>query len=318
MGLYPFLKKILVLNKSDLEDKRDINFLEINDFLYANKILDLESEEISLKTKENVDKLLYKINIGLNKMKNQIPINIVYESGKKTDSNEKNISSIKSTITIILIGDSSVGKSCFLGRYFHNKFSDAFLTTTGIDKQVKTVKINDTIYKLSFWDTAGQERFRSLPKKYYQNADGIFLFYDVTNTKSFENIIFWVNSVKDCTGAEKRLTLFLIGNKIDLPNREVTREEAEELANSLGMKYYEVSNKINMNINEVVSRMIMECHMNLNNINDCFSLSKSATFIGNKKNDNNNGCCGGKKTEPTVNKEPPRMRESLETIKSDE
>ena len=319
MGLYPFLKKILVLNKSDLEDNREINFLEINDFLYENKVLDIESEEISLKTKDNIDKLLNKINISLNKIKNEIPINIVYQSDKNIDINTNSITEIQSTITVILIGDSAVGKTCFLGRYLHNKFKEVFLSTMGIDKQVKIIKINDIIYKLSLWDTAGQERYRSLPKKYYQNADGIFLFYDVTNINSYNNISYWIKNIKDFSGADKKLTLFLIGNKIDLPDRVVKREEAEKLANSLGMKYYEVSCKINLNINEVISRMIMECHMNLNNINDCFTLSKSSTYNSKERNDNNE-CCGGKRkgTKKTTDKEPPRMRESLETIKSDE
>ena len=75
-ALYPFLKKILVLNKMDLNYERQVNFLEISDFLYQNKELELENEEISLKNGENMDKLLSKINNAINIVKNQIPINI--------------------------------------------------------------------------------------------------------------------------------------------------------------------------------------------------------------------------------------------------
>ena len=173
----------MVLNKLDLNHQRKVNFLEITDFLYENKELDLDNIEISLKTEENVDQLLQKINNAINIIKNQIPINIIYEANPLTYKN-KDIPQI----TIILVGDSTVGKSCFLSRYFNNQFNEEFLTTMGIDKQVKVIKIDETEYKINFWDTAGQERFRSLPKKYYQNADGILIFFDITNEESFKNI----------------------------------------------------------------------------------------------------------------------------------
>ena len=69
------------------------------------------------------------------------------------------------------------------------------------------------------------------------------------------------------------ISLYLIGNKIDKPDRVISREKAEEMAKSLGMKYFEVSCKINMNIPEVMARMIMECHMKANNIENCFKLN---------------------------------------------
>lgn len=315
-GFYPFIKKIIVLNKTDLEDQRSLNYLEYTDFLYTYKILDLDSEEISLETKANFDKLINKINIGITQNQNQLPINCIYQ----LDSNS-NLANAQSTITVILLGDSSVGKSCFLGRYFHNQFSEIFLTTTGLDKQIKALKINNVIYKLCMLDTAGQERYKSLPKRYYQNADGILLLYDVNNIDSFNNINYWIKNIKDYSKNDK-LVLYLIGNKIDLPNRVVEKEAAEELANSFEINYYEVSCKINMNINEVVSRMIIQCYMKINNLSDQNSLSRSVTDLTNspKKTNNTGGCCGGKKPpEETKNtsKETPKMRESLETISSE-
>jgi len=84
------------------------------------------------------------------------------------------------------------------------------------------------------------------------------------------------------------ISLYLIGNKIDKPDRVISREKAEEMARSLGMKYFEVSCKINMNIPEVMARMIMEGHMKANNISNVFKLEKPA-----KKDDprNKKGCC---------------------------
>jgi len=52
--------------------------------------------------------------------------------------------------------------------------------------------------------------------------------------------------------------IYLIGNKIDLPYHEVSTEESEKLAESLGNQYFEISCKYNINIYEVMTRMIIE------------------------------------------------------------
>jgi small GTP-binding protein len=204
------------------------------------------------------------------------------------------------TLSFILIGDMAVGKTAFLTRYFKNTFSEIFLSTIGIDKEINHLKVGNDIYKMTLWDTAGQDRFRCLPKKYYQNADGVFLLFDVNKRDTFENVTKWMKDVKDNssrninseTGKEIGIPIYLIGNKIDKPNREISREEAEKQAQSLGMKYFEVSCKLNMNINEVISRMVLETLKN-NQTGSNFQL-KSGKSGNNKKG----GCCGdGKKKD---------------------
>ena len=43
-------------------------------------------------------------------------------------------------LSFILIGDSTVGKTCFLTRYFKNQFNETFLSTIGIDKELNMLK----------------------------------------------------------------------------------------------------------------------------------------------------------------------------------
>ena len=201
----------------------------------------------------------------------------------------------QASLSFILIGDSTVGKTCFLNRYFKNQFTETFLSTIGIDKEMKHVKVGNENYKLTVWDTAGQERFRCLPKKYYQNADGVLLLFDVTSEETFTSVSNWMKDVKDNSNKtitndannQSDISLYLIGNKIDKPDRVITREKAEEMARSLGMKYFEVSCKINMNIPEVMARMIMECHMKTNKIDNVFKLQPA------KKEEKRTGkkCC---------------------------
>ena len=56
------------------------------------------------------------------------------------------------------------------------------------------MEIDGRRVKLQIWDTAGQERFRTITQAYYRGAMGIFLIYDVTKAKTWENIRNWVGT----------------------------------------------------------------------------------------------------------------------------
>ena len=285
MKKFPYLKAILVPNKLDLESTRQVSSFELKEYGDSNNQT-IDTQEISVKNGENITVLINKINQAVNESKNELPSNIVSEA---LDKKPNNLMTNQAAISFILIGDSTVGKTCFFNRYFKNQFTETFLSTIGIDKEVKHVKIGNELYKFTGWDTAGQERFRCLPKKYYQNADSVLLLFDVTNEESFADVSKWMNDVKENSNKESDLTLYLIGNKIDKPDRVISREKAEEMAKSLGMKYFEVSCKINMNIPEVMAKLIMDCHMKVNKIDNCFKLKKKKKG-GNDKN-GKKGCC---------------------------
>ena len=68
---------------------------------------------------------------------------------------------------------------------------------------------------------------------------------------------------------------YIIGNKIDLPDREVTKEQINSLTNSLGVKYFEISCKTNMNLPEVILNMIMDSSINSSYSGEGFPLQNS-------------------------------------------
>ena len=286
------MKSILVQNKIDKGDST-IPDSEITEFLNSNN--SFETIKISNKEKAGVNDLKVKIDSYVNKTKNKLPMNIISESISK---NQKLVNG-QGFLSFILIGDTTVGKTCFYNRFFRDTFSLPHLTTIGIEKESKLVKIYDEIYKITLWDTAGQERFKCLPRKYYQNADGIFLLFDVTKEETFNNVSSWIKDVKDNSNRsmggngnndQPGITLFLLGNKIDAPGRVISSEQAEKLASSLGMKYFEISCKLNINIPEIMSRMVMESYMKTNKIekeDDLFTLDRKKV----KKKTDKKGCC---------------------------
>ena len=192
-----------------MESERKVSQEEISAFLENNK--SIESIEVSLKLLNGIKELnnkifeSYKVN-----NESEIPSDHIYEEVESFMNPQNNLQvKAKATINCILIGETEVGKSSFLLRYFRDLFSESFLTTVGIDKETKIIKINDDTYRFTLWDTAGQERFRSLPVKFYQNADGILLVFNVSDRKSFNNINAWVDDFKKSIKKNASRNIFL-------------------------------------------------------------------------------------------------------------
>eukprot|EP01047_Picozoa_sp_COSAG01_P021116 COSAG01_NODE_1216_length_11192_cov_10.328678_6_plen_225_part_00 len=155
-------------------------------------------------------------------------------------------------IKLLVIGDTSVGKTCLVLRFSEDTYHDAFITTIGIDFKIKLVdNIEPGVRaKLQIWDTAGQERFRTITQAYYRGAGGILLTYDVTSRASFESIRGWVRNIQQ--HAAGTVVRVLLGNKCDREDaREVSVEEGQQLADELGgIDFFEASAKMGTNVDE--------------------------------------------------------------------
>ncbi len=64
------------------------------------------------------------------------------------DSSSGRNSGIFSTVKVLLIGDSGVGKTCLILRYMDDQFDSSFISTIGIDFRSKTLLIDDEVVKL--------------------------------------------------------------------------------------------------------------------------------------------------------------------------
>ena len=158
---------------------------------------------------------------------------------------------------VLLLGDSTVGKTCFLLRYCDKTFQDAHLSTIGLDYRVITMTLkNKKNIKLQIWDTAGQDRFRAITKNYYKGANGIILIYDVTNLQTYENVKNWITQIREETNPN--VVIYLAGNKIDIPQEEraVKTEEGKEIADEYKLQFKETSAKDGINVNEVFQELV--------------------------------------------------------------
>ena len=200
---------------------------------------------------------------------------------------------------VLLIGNSSVGKSSLLLRFVDNQWNDLFVPTIGVDFKIRTMEIDNKNVKLQIWDTAGQERFKNITASYYRGAHGIFVVYDISDTESFKNINNWLIEIEK--NANKNVYKILVGNKCDLEDkRTVSYQQGKELAETYGMQFIETSAKSNTNVEEafhLLGREVMK--LSLNDKEKNFGNKDKNKMKLNKKTEDivfqqKKGCCGGK------------------------
>ncbi|XP_034044000.1 RAB3D, member RAS oncogene family, a [Thalassophryne amazonica] len=193
---------------------------------------------------------------------------------------------------LLIIGNSSVGKTSFLFRYADDSFTSAFVSTVGIDFKVKTIYRNDKRVKLQIWDTAGQERYRTITTAYYRGAMGFLLMYDITSQDSFSAVQDWATQIK--TYSWDNAQVVLIGNKLDLEeDRQVSTEDGQKLATELGFEFFEASAKDNINVKQVFDKLVdIICEKMSETVNG--NVGPSATHKGVNLKDtppSNKGAC---------------------------
>ena len=156
-------------------------------------------------------------------------------------------------LKILIIGDSTVGKTSMLLKYTENIFPESHMATIGVEYKIKEIKTDKYDIKLNIWDTAGQERFKSITKSFFNNTNGVIFVYDITNAKSFEGVKNWIKESEMCGKFE----YLICGNKVDL---ERARKVPFNDLNAYGIKrkklVFETSAKTGANLNVVFQKLI--------------------------------------------------------------
>ncbi|KAI3968061.1 hypothetical protein MKW92_041903 [Papaver armeniacum] len=165
---------------------------------------------------------------------------------------------------LLLIGDSSVGKSCLLLRFSDDSFVESHISTIGVDFKISTLELEGKTVKLQIWDTAGQERFRTITSSYYRGAHGIIIVYDVTEKESFDNVKQWLSEIDRY--ANDTVCKLLVGNKCDLVEEKVVETEtAKAFAEKLGISFLETSAKDSINVEQIFLTMAAEIKKRIGN-----------------------------------------------------
>ena len=202
------------------------------------------------------------------------------------------------SVQLLIIGDSSVGKTSILTRYSNGTFKEDYIATVGLDYYSKNEVLNNKTIHIKIWDTAGQERYKALTQGFFRNAQGVMVVYDVTNSESFENLKYWISSIQKNTDNNKvSIPVIILGNKIDVEDREIKNEDAEKYAEENKYKYFETSAKTGEGIDDAIRELVNQVLVNLNNGNDIIGSRKERESMmlnsngGGDKGEKKKGCC---------------------------
>ena len=161
---------------------------------------------------------------------------------------------------IIIIGDTSVGKTALLSKYLKGVFPTSPLATVATEFATKIIQIKEGGYiKAQIWDTAGEEKYKSITYHHYKKSVGGLIVYDITKRSSFDNVKNWYDDL--VTLGEKGCVIALVGNKLDLVERnerkrEVDKSEAQAYADDNHMLFFETSAYNGNNINDIFEELL--------------------------------------------------------------
>ena len=207
MEYFDFSKKLYVYGLLDkTKGKTKINKEDIIEYV-EELYIPYEYKEINIKEiKEICDSFTEIFNYSLLHPINRKIINKVIKKEKKEikEQPEKNKVDEKeepqkiygefgnTPLKVVLLGESGVGKSSIISRFINGIFEDNIPNTSGatyVSKIMEFPKFQNKTITFDIWDTAGQTKYRDLSKFFFIDAKVIILVYDITNKKSFDEII---------------------------------------------------------------------------------------------------------------------------------
>lgn len=153
---------------------------------------------------------------------------------------------------ICLLGDFAVGKTSLVRRFVYDLFDDKYLSTIGVKVSRKTVAVprEDRVVELTLilWDLAGSEKFSSLQATYMRGATGAVLVCDMTRAETLAHLNSYVKDLKVVSPAA---VFVLAANKCDLSGWELTQEEVESFAASIGAPCFFTSAKSGAQVDDL-------------------------------------------------------------------
>jgi len=176
------------------------------------------------------------------------------------------------------------------------------LETVGSERIFEKFNLPDgSLVSCEIFDTGGAVRLRKTNEFFYKKVDGFIVVFDITNKNTFDDIRdYFLPKIRE--NSKDDIPILIIGNKKDLKYlREVSIDEADELAFQYNCTYKEASCLEYYNLNEIFEDIIedVKSYIEANHINhiDTISLGIQNDNDSNLNIGNNNrrnickSCC---------------------------
>ena len=166
-------------------------------------------------------------------------------------------------IKICVVGEDDVGRYSVLKCYLKDAINELdYFTTMESNFAVKDIEFrpeqSETVVmlKVHFWyftDFTDTSRDSDDLRRFFNNASGVLLIFDLTRPETLFTIPGWIETVFDLAGP--LIPVILIGNKSDLLIA-VDETEVESISERYGLPYCYTSAKLNEEIDEVFKALV--------------------------------------------------------------
>lgn len=203
---------------------------------------------------------------------------------------------------VVVLGDSSVGKTSLVHRFTTDQFNTSLANTIGaafITKDYDS-KTSERTIRFEIWDTAGQERYRSLTPMYYRNSRVALVCYDLTDIEdSFPKGKYWIDQLKlnNDSSDEDNIRIILVGTKSDLAGPVNSRIVNEFIEANSDIDHFVTSSKTGEGVTLIFDNIIDKIPQQF--FTDYYqkleeeeaNKSQSINFLNNQFTSSTNKCC---------------------------
>ncbi|WP_058535805.1 GTP-binding protein [Legionella saoudiensis] len=159
---------------------------------------------------------------------------------------------------LLILGDRAVGKTTLLQKFVKEQDPDCYYSTCGVEQKTSLLSLFNQNINLKVWDAGGDPHLWKLVKRYIPDTNGALVCFDVTSPFSLTNVNNYVNELRK---VQPNIPIMLIGCKTDLTQtRRVSEEQAQQLAQKLGIAYLETSGLKRNNVDEAFIQIIQRIY----------------------------------------------------------
>ena len=205
---------------------------------------------------------------------------------------QNDLSNIKDYFNIVLVGDSSVGKTSILEKYVNNVFDFDLKNKKIIEIYKKKISFHPNLYRLKFWDITkfiGNNDISGIDMFY--NCDGIIFVSSYDNKSSLENLNIWYQLLIEYVDLSLKEMIWLINKKDLKEGKAITKEQIEKKSKDLQLDYYEVSARTGENIDVGIKNIVKKIIKRYNDkISDIDSTTADSAESEDIELENKNSC----------------------------
>ena len=168
-----------------------------------------------------------------------------------------------STYKVVMLGDTSVGKTCIVARVAYNKYEEGTDPTIGSSFIAINKIVDSSNVTLHVFDTAGQERFRNLTRSYLRQVNAAIITYSIDCRSSFDSVENWR---QDLLSMSPDASIYLVASKCDIynnsddPEKLISESDGDAKAQNLHALFMKVSAKYGENIDELFQQIAYDCY----------------------------------------------------------